>query len=145
MDSSPITDKFYSHFPSYSEQSTKREALAKARQLEYQTYLSRIASNGQNSNGKSNKRITAHDKHTKRPKLPINHDEKESPKLNGKHVSVAQTEATNGAKAAKVREMTKEKFLDGVENMNLPEIFDEDRINARNRRMAEVRYHQNLF
>lgn len=39
-----VTDKFYSHFPSYSGEKSRRKLLDKDRQDEYNRYLSRLGS-----------------------------------------------------------------------------------------------------
>lgn len=44
MEKTWITDKFYSHFPSYTDQSARRrEILAESRRQEYQNYLKQMS------------------------------------------------------------------------------------------------------
>lgn len=133
-----VTDKFYSHFPSYSSEEQKRDSLAKEKKLEYQAYLSRVASN--TPNGKS-KRSTDSEKSTKRLKIPTVSDAEinKHPESDMKCNKIAQ----NGTLADewsdnKKRDESKHKYLDKLEKMNLPEIFDADLIDARNHKMAEV-------
>lgn len=135
-----VTDKFYSHFPSYSSEKQKRDSLAKEKKLEYQAYLSRVASN--TPNGKT-KRSTDGEKSSKRLKIPTFSDEKtnEDPESDVKCNKKNKTDQ-NGTLADewtdKKRDENKHKYLDKLEKMNLPEIFDADLVQARNHKMAEV-------
>lgn len=136
-----VTDKFYSHFPSYSSEKQKRDSLAKEKKLEYQAYLSRVASN--TPNGKS-KRSTDAEKSAKRLKIPTFSDEKTNKHLD---TDVKCNKIAQNGKLAdewdddKWRDESKHKYLDKLEKMNLPEIFDADQIKARNHKMAEVSIH----
>lgn len=137
MDSS---DKFYSHFPSYSEQSRKREALAKEQKLDYQAYLKRVTSNKNNRDqlfGKIKKSSTPHDD-SRKPKIPRNQEKtvNDSPISIKKRGAVSQNDTKDGTNE---RQKNKEQFLNEWEKMNLPEIVDGNAINARNRRIAEVK------
>lgn len=131
-----VTDKFYSHFPSYSSEKQKRDSLAKEKKLEYQAYLSRVALN--TPNGKS-KRSSDAGKSTKRLKIPTFSDE-----MANKHTEMKCNKfAQNGTLPDewaddKKRDESKHKYLDKLEKMNLPEIFDADLVKARNDKMAEV-------
>lgn len=151
-----VTDSFYSHFPSYSNQRTQREALAKTRQLEYQTYLSRLSTKNAFSDGKSTKRNTTTNRHHKRQKLPASKQAANEQVLPIEEEKTTKTTitATNHEVNANVnddtdyhpelikqmeRDENRTKFLNELEKMNLPDIFNEDVINARNKRIAEVR------
>lgn len=122
-----VTDGFYSHFPSYSQQPTRREALAKARQLEYQTYLSRVTPPKAKSDGKAQKRHTSNDNNSKTLN-DIPNDK--LPKLD------ANTADDCNGESSRVEH--KNRFLDDLEKMNLPDIFNEERINERNQKFSEV-------
>lgn len=133
-----VTDKFYSHFPSYSSEKQKRVSLAKEKKLEYQAYLTRVASN--TPDGKS-KRSTDAEKSTKRLKIPTFSDEKTNKHLESdvKRKQIIQNGTLADEWADKRRDESKHKYLDKLEKMNLPEIFDADLVEARNHKMAEVR------
>lgn len=129
-----VTDGFYSHFPSYSQQPTRREALAKARQLDYQTFLSRVSPQKGKSDGKAQKRHTTNESQSKRQKIPTNEKRNEKlPKLD-----TNRTDDNNGESDMSSRVEVKNRFLDELENMNLPDIFNEQMINERNQKMKEV-------
>lgn len=132
-----VTDKFYSHFPSYSSEKQKRDSLAKEKKLEYQAYLSRVASN--NPNGKT-KRSTDAEKSTKRFKIPTFSDETtiKHPESDVKCNKTDQNGTLADEWTNKRRDESKHKYLDKLEKMNLPEIFDADLVRARNHKMAEV-------
>lgn len=51
MDKTWVTDKFYSHFPSYTDQSArKREILVESRRQDYQNYLKQMLLNDLSAN-----------------------------------------------------------------------------------------------
>lgn len=131
-----VTDGFYSHFPSYSQQPTRREALAKARQLEYQTFLSRVSPGKGKPDGKAKKRHTTNDCQNKRQKIPTNEKQivDKLPKIDAN-----TTDDTNGESEMSSRIEVKNRFLDELENMDLPDIFNEQSINERNQKLKEVR------
>ncbi|XP_031628071.1 uncharacterized protein LOC116343897 [Contarinia nasturtii] len=144
-----VTDGFYSHFPSYSQQPTRREALAKARQLDYQTFLSRISPTKIKADGKGQKRHTPNDNNTKRQKIPSNDVPNDKlPKLDTK--SIDDTD-TNGESDASCRVEIKNRFLDELEKMDLPDIINEQSIKKRNQKLKEekrlnnLRYQQELL
>lgn len=137
-----VNDSFYSKFPSYSEQANRREALAKARQLEYQTYLSRVSSNSPKTNTKSNKRTSINDKNLKRPKIPTIQNvtvNKPSPlKQKSKIIVQNVSEIATNDVDDDIRSERTDEFLNQLEQKPVPEIFDEESIRARNEKMAEV-------
>ncbi|XP_055297512.1 inner centromere protein A [Sitodiplosis mosellana] len=143
------SDGFYSHFPSYSQQPSRREALAKARQLEYQTFLSRVSPRKGKIDGKAQKRHTTNESQCKRPKIPTNDtmQKNELPKLDTKHTA----DDNNGESDSSSRVEVKNKFLDELENMDLPDIFNEQSINERNqkskedKRLRNIQYQQELM
>lgn len=140
------TDGFYSHFPSYSQQPNRREALAKARQLDYQTFLSRISPLKHVSHVKLQKRHIANDGQTKKLKNPTNispntNHNNEMPKLD-MHI-VNENDSTEQAVISghsTNRSKERNEFVNGLEEMDLPDIFNDERISARNDRNAEVNY-----
>ena len=134
-----VTDGFYSHFPSYSQQPSRREALAKARQLEYQTFLSRVSPGKCKTDGKAQKRHTTNNCHSKRPKIPANDTMRNDklPKLDTKQTTTT-TDDNNGESDLSSRVEVKNRFLDELENMDLPDIFNEQSINKRNQKLKEV-------
>lgn len=132
-----VTDKFYSHFPSYSSEKQKRDLLAKEKKLEYQAYLKRVASI--TPNGKSKRSIDA-EKSIERLKIPTFSDEKTNNhlELDVKCNKISQNGTLTDEWADKKRDESKNKYLDKLEKMNVPEIFDADLIEARNQKMADV-------
>lgn len=138
-----VTDGFYSHFPSYSQQPSQRELLAKTRQLEYQTFLSRISPQKNISHAKLHqKRHT--ESQTKKPKEPINitlnTKNNELPKLDIHIVNENNSSQEKTAKGGNSTNRTKDRnaFVKGLEKMDLPDIFNDERISARNEKLAEV-------
>lgn len=133
-----VTDGFYSHFPSYSQQPTRREALAKARQLDYQTFLSRAAPRNANSDGKGQKRHTTNENNSKRQKATTNHTPNDKlPKLDT--VKMNDNDGDGEANIC-TRVVNKNRFLDELEKMDLPEIMNEATISDRNQKLAEVSF-----
>lgn len=110
-----MTDKFYSHFPSYSGEKSKRESLDKDRQDEYNQYLSRLASAGNVSsrNVAANKNVRAE------RDVQLSTRNEDSMKRNSNDM------CERGMPLSK-------------ENMDLPGIFNEEIIKLRNHRVAEV-------
>lgn len=135
-----VTDGFYSHFPSYSQQPTRREALAKARRLDYQTFLSRVTPRKTKSDGKAPKRHTSNDIHNNRQKTTMSDTPNDKlPKLD-----TTNTIDSNNELNESTRVEHKNRFLDDLEKMELPDIFNEETINERNKKLAEVNLH-NFF
>lgn len=133
-----VTDGFYSHFPSYSQQPTRREALAKARQLDYQTFLSRISPTKIKIDGKGQKRHTTNDNSSKRQKIPTNDIPNDKlPKLDTKSIDDVDT---NGESDVSCRVEVKNRFLDELEKMELPDIINEQTIRKRNQKLKEVQF-----
>lgn len=142
------TDGFYSHFPSYSQQPNRREALAKARQLDYQTFLSRISPLKNVSSVKTQKRATnANDGQSKKSKKPTNataspntNDRNNMPKLDMHIVSEnnSSTEQTVPSGRSTDRSQERNDYVNGLEQMDLPDIFNDKQINVRNEKLAEV-------
>lgn len=142
------TDGFYSHFPSYSQQPNRREALAKARQLDYQTFLSRISPLKNVSNVKTHKRATQlNDGQSKKSKKPANasaspttNDRNGVPKLDMHMVSEnnSSTEQTVLSGRSTDRSKDRNDFVNGLEQMDLPDIFNDKQISVRNEKLAEV-------
>lgn len=131
-----VTDGFYSHFPSYSQQPTRREALAKARQLDYQTFLSRAVPQKAKLDGKGQKRHTTNENSNKRQKATTNDTPNDKlPKLD----TVSMND-NDGAVKISSRVVNKNRFLDELEKMDLPDIINEETINDRNQKLAEVNF-----
>lgn len=129
-----VTDGFYSHFPSYSQQPTRREALAKARQLDYQTFLSRAEPRKAKPDGKGQKRHTTNENSSKRQKPTTNDTPNDKlPKLD-----TISTNNNDGKANMSSRVVNKNRFLDELEKMDLPDIMNEETINDRNQKLAEV-------
>lgn len=139
------TDSFYSHFPSHSNQRTQREILAKTRQIEYQTYLSRLADN----TAKTSKRSTSINRLHKRQKLPVQNGaakERVSPvkeaTATASKPQINTINETDHLPSLQQQQMDRDeernRFLRELEKTKLPYIFNDDAINARNRRIAEV-------
>lgn len=131
-----VTDGFYSHFPSYSQQPTRQQALAKARQYEYQTFLSRVTPKKTKCNGKAQKRHTTIENHLKRQKTPTKHTSPND-KLPNLDTNAA---AHNGSEEFEMhnRFENKNRFQDELETMDLPDIFNDQMIRERNQKLAEV-------
>lgn len=143
------TDSFYSHFPSYSQQANRREVLAKARQLDYQTFLSRISPLKNVSNVKSQKRATVIDGQNRKSKKTPNASTTSSPNTNYKNEMpkldmhfVSENDSTEHAAIISGRSTNRSKdrndFVNGLEEMDLPDIFDDKQISVRNEKLAEV-------
>lgn len=125
------SDGFYSHFPSYSQQPSRREALAKARQLEYQTFLDRVTPRQNKSDVKAQKRHTTNESSCKRQKVPTK--DNKLPKL------VTNTvDEHNESIDMSSRCENKNRFLDELENLDLPDIFNDQMMRERNQKLAEV-------
>lgn len=108
------TDKFYSHFPSYSGEKSKRKLLDKDRQDEYNLYLSRLTSAGNASS-----------------QIKHIHAERD-----GQH---SISDRHNGVLLNRnSKEMSERDVSLWNENMDLPGILNEEIIKQRNRRVAEV-------
>lgn len=131
------SDGFYSHFPSYSQQPTRREALARARQLDYQTFLSRVSPGKSKTDGKAQKRHTTNDGQSKRQKIPTTNrtPNEKLPKLNANAVNENNIEGDMQSGG-----VNKDHYLDELEKMDLPDILNEETINERNLKLAEVIY-----
>lgn len=133
------TDGFYSHFPSYSQQPNRREALAKARQLDYQTFLSRISPLKNASNTKAHAK--RYDGQSKRPKKSTNSSPNDNklPKLD-MHIVNGNNSTEHATLSGRTTNRSKERneYVNGLENMDLPDIFNDERISARNEKMAVV-------
>lgn len=128
-----VSDKFYSHFPSYSEQKTHREVLAKSRQLEYQEYLNDKSPQTKN---KSQKRLPTNTKTSKRPKVPTkNYD---SIVTQNKLDADDNYSNDDVVKENNNDDESTQRFLRKLEEMNVPDIFNDDMIRARNEKVAEV-------
>lgn len=108
------TDKFYSHFPSYSGEKSKRKLLDKDRQDEYNLYLSRLASAGTESTRSKHVRAERDE-----PRSISDRRNEVLLKRNSNEMSERDTSLWN-------------------ENMDLPGIFNEELIKQRNRRVVEV-------
>lgn len=128
------SDKFYSHFPSYSEQRTHREALARSRQLEYQAYLNNTANKSVQTKHKTHKRLPAKTKISKRPKIPTtNYDSiVEQNELDKNYSDEVEVNENNNY------DESTQRFLKKLEEMSVPDIFNDDMIKARNEKVAEV-------
>lgn len=126
------SDKFYSGFPSYNDQASKRQALAKARQVEYQTFLQN-QSKGKSTPAK-NKFVRHTVKEKKSPK-PVKHiNAHENGTSHGSTAAVDTNSTENSSSDLRSREF----FLKKLAKMNGPDIFNDVKINARNRQVEEV-------
>lgn len=128
------TDGFYSHFPSYSQQPNRREALAKARQQDYRTFLSRLSPQ---KGEKSHKRFTVHDEHamTKTKTTTMNHiPNDELPKLD---LYTNDDDSSSGSGTSSLT-TSRDRFVNELERMNLPDIFNEETVLERNQKLIEV-------
>lgn len=139
------TDGFYSHFPSYSQQPNQREVLAKARQRDYQAFLNHISPKKIVSHATLQKRHNINDGQQKRSKKPTatsppQTKRNELPKLD---IHIVNANATSTEPAAMTGSSTdtrkaRNDFVNELEQMDLPDIFNDERISARNEKMAEV-------
>lgn len=120
-----MTDKFYSHFPSYSGEKSRRELLDKDRHDEYNLYLSRLAS-AENTFTTRNVAATKN--------AQAERDEQRS-------VSKAPSEVLMKRNS---NEMSERDMSLWNENMDLPGIFNEEIIKQRNRRVVEVSHSVNF-
>lgn len=118
-----VTDKFYSHFPSYSDQSLQRVLLSKSRKQDYQNYLSRVAV-GPKKSFKRGSNVTQ-----KANKVNVIDENRQT-----------DDESTDGVSKSKLnREMSsKQKAIHDRKHINLPDILDENKVHERNQRMVEV-------
>lgn len=119
-----MTDKFYSHFPSYSGEKSRRKILDKDRQDEYNIYLSSLASMA--STGSALRRQCV-----KNTQVREVREEKDEPSS----ISNRQNEIRIRRNSDQISEQDMSLWN---ENMDLPGIFNEEMINLRNRRVAEV-------
>ena len=60
------------------------------------------------------------------------------PKLDTKQTTTTTTDDNNGESDSSSRVEVKNRFLDELENMDLPDIFNEQSINKRNQKLKEV-------
>lgn len=134
------TDGFYSHFPSYSQQPTRREELARARHHDYQTFLNNVIPQKGKSDGKISKRNTNLDAHNKKQKVSTSTPNNERPK-----VDLSATVANSNELDKKYRLKNTSQFVNELEQMDLPDFLNEDTINERNHKLAEVSCHTNFI
>lgn len=116
-----VTDKFYSHFPSYSGEKSRRKILDKDRQDEYNLYLSSLASmasSGSAFRRQCAKNTQVREENNEPTSIPNRQNERRI-RRNSDQISEQDMSLWN-------------------ENMDLPGIFNEEMINLRNRRVAEV-------
>lgn len=106
-----VTDKFYSHFPSYSGEKSRRKLLDKDRQDEYNLFLSRLSS----ADNASKQVRTERDEQY----VASNRPNEILPKQSSNEMSKRDTSLWS-------------------ENMDLPGVFNEEIIKQRNRRVEEV-------
>lgn len=132
-----VNDGFYSHFPSYSQRPSRQEELARARQLEYQTFLSRVTPIKSKSNGKAQKRHTPNDNSSKRPKIPTTND---TPNDKLPKLDISTVAERNEQFDSSSRFQNKNRFQDELETMDLPDIFNDQMIRERNQKLAEVSF-----
>lgn len=106
-----VTDKFYSHFPSYSGEKSRRKLLDKDRQDEYNLFLSRLSS----ADNASKQVRTERDEQY-----------------------VASNRSNEVLSKQSSNELSKRDVSLWNENMDLPGVFNEEIIKKRNRRVEEV-------
>lgn len=116
-----VTDKFYSHFPSYSGEKSRRELLDKDRHDEYNLYLSRLAS--------------AENAFTSRNVATSKREQAERDALRSASKAPSEVLTKRNSNDLSERDMSL-----WNENMDLPGIFNEEIIKQRNRRVVEVSY-----
>lgn len=131
------TDGFYSHFPSYSQQPTRREELARARQHDYQTFLNNATPRKGKTDGKIGKRNTNLDTQNKKLKVSTSTPNKEWPKVD---LSAAVENRSELDKKFRLKNTSQ--FVNELEKMDLPDFLNEDTINERNQKLAEVSRHK---
>lgn len=130
-----VNDSFYSHFPSYSDQS-RREFLAKARQLEYQNYLLRLADIDDLSSSRASKRDASSGMQSRRLRLP-------SVDVNKNLVDHSMsTEVPMAQKKQQdpffIESYERDGLMNEIDTLDLPDIFNENVIKARNKQIAKV-------
>lgn len=113
-----VTDKFYSHFPSYSGEKSRRKILDKDRQDEYNHYLSTLAPTESALSRHCATNTQFQEERDKQLSIPNRQNERKI-RRNSNEISERDSSLWN-------------------ENMDLPGIFNEEIINLRNRRVAEV-------
>lgn len=129
------TDGFYSHFPSYSQQPTRREELAKARQHDYQTFLNRVTPRKNKSDAKFHKRNISIDSHSKKKRIATT-NQTPNPELPKSDVNMVSENAIELDRNNRVR--NRSRFVNELEKMDLPDILNGDTIDERNQKLAEV-------
>lgn len=132
MDSHEI-DKFYSHFPSYSGETSRRKLLDKDRQDEYKHYLSRLASAEKASEKFAISRNVRNELSSRQKVTVAERDEPHSVS-NREHDILMHRNCQD----MNERDMMRAKYLQNLQNMDLPDIFNDEIIKQRNRRIAEV-------
>lgn len=126
------SDKFYSGFPSYNDQASKRQALAKARQIEYQTFLQN-QSKGKPTPTKS--KLGRHEvKEQKSPKQVKHTNAHENGADHGSGEAVDSYSAEDSEADLRSRDF----YLKKLAKMSVPEIFSDVKIHARNQQAEEV-------
>lgn len=132
------SDKFYSGFPSYGEQESKRQALARARQLEYQTFLL--------NKNKGKPTPTKHRLGRQVNKNAVIQPKQIVTRENG--VENGHNETLKHIKTEAISSETdhseengligRESYAKKLEKMSAPDIFNDFKIDARNRQVEEV-------
>lgn len=124
-------DKFYSGFPSLAGGETRRQALAKERQIEYHTFL-------QNQNkGKSpppKNRIGARPKENKSPKKSVTVQRH----IHGMDKRSNRNDDVDASDHVRMELRSRDNFLAKLEKMSVPDIFNDVKIDARNKLVEEV-------
>lgn len=128
------SDKFYSGFPSYGEHESKRNALAKARQLEYQTFLLN------KNKGKPTPTKNRHGRQLKQAKQIATRENGVENGYNEKLIKkeAISTEMDHNEENTSNGLTVREKYVKKLEKMSAPDIFNDVRIDARNRQFEEV-------
>lgn len=128
------SDKFYSGFPSYNDQASKRQALAKARQIEYQTFLQN-QSKGKPTPTKSKLGRAAAVKEKKSPKQVRHTNAHEN---GADHEPNAEVADSYSAEDSEADMRSRDFYLKKLAKMSVPEIFSDVKIHARNQQAEEV-------
>lgn len=148
-----VTDTFYSHFPSYGDQKTQRDILLKSRHLEYQNHLHQLAAIEKLSAVRASKRFSANNNQMKRPKIPdepidnaavIQINERNLQHQND-NMSLVRREHDALFVESCDRDDSRNRFLNELQNMDLPDMFNDVAIEARNRRTIEVNNNLEVF
>lgn len=133
MDSS---DKFYSGFPSLAGGETRRQALAKERQIEYHTFLQNQSKNKTTpSKTRNGARLKA--KENISPKI-IKHTTTQHKSSSDNRSYYGGGDDVDRSDFNRNEVNSRDNFLVRLEKMSVPDIFCDVKIDARNKLVEEV-------